>query len=104
MVVKADEEFQINIEMIENNDFDLMPSPISFIGAKLTKWLIYFELGYITNIPIFFIMPSSEIPFNIHSALYFIFLKYSQASKKDFFMQVSRGNGNMRMKLPFIFL
>ncbi len=34
VVVKADEEFQMNIEMIENNDFDLMPSPFQFIDTN----------------------------------------------------------------------
>jgi hypothetical protein len=30
VVVKTDEAFQMNIEMIENSDFDLMPSPFHF--------------------------------------------------------------------------
>jgi len=30
IVVKTDETFQLNIEMIENKDFDLMPSPFHF--------------------------------------------------------------------------
>jgi hypothetical protein len=30
VVVKTDEAFQMNIEMIENTDFDLMPSPFHF--------------------------------------------------------------------------
>ena len=30
VVVKTDEAFQLNIEMIESNDFDLMPSPFHF--------------------------------------------------------------------------
>lgn len=34
IVVKTDESFQLNIEMIENNDFDLMPSPFHFINVK----------------------------------------------------------------------
>ncbi len=32
VVVKTDEAFQLNIEMIENSDFDIMPSPGSFSG------------------------------------------------------------------------
>jgi Carboxypeptidase regulatory-like domain len=32
VVVKTDEAFQLNIEMIESKDFDLMPSPGSFSG------------------------------------------------------------------------
>lgn len=32
IVVKTDESFQMNIEMIENSDFDIMPSPGSFSG------------------------------------------------------------------------
>lgn len=34
VLVKTDEAFQMNIEMIENNDFDLMPSPFHFISVK----------------------------------------------------------------------
>ena len=34
VVVKTDEAFQLNIEMIESNDFDLMPSPFHFISVK----------------------------------------------------------------------
>lgn len=34
ILVKTDEAFQMNIEMIENNDFDLMPSPFHFISVK----------------------------------------------------------------------
>ena len=34
VVVKTDEAFQMNIEMIEANDFDLMPSPFHFISVK----------------------------------------------------------------------
>jgi hypothetical protein len=30
VVVKTDEAFQLNIEMIESNDFDIMPSPFHF--------------------------------------------------------------------------
>ncbi len=30
VVVKTDEGFQLNIEMIENKDFDLVPSPLLF--------------------------------------------------------------------------
>ena len=30
VVVKTDEAFQLNIEMIENSDFDIMPSPFHF--------------------------------------------------------------------------
>lgn len=30
VVVKTDEAFQLNIEMIENKDFDLVPSPLLF--------------------------------------------------------------------------
>jgi hypothetical protein len=30
VVVKTDEAFQLNIEMIENNGFDLLPSPLHF--------------------------------------------------------------------------
>ncbi|HUR66669.1 MAG TPA: carboxypeptidase-like regulatory domain-containing protein [Chitinophagaceae bacterium] len=32
VVVKTDEGFQLNIEMIENKDFDIIPSPGSFSG------------------------------------------------------------------------
>ena len=32
VVVKTDEAFQLNIEMIENKDFDIIPSPGSFSG------------------------------------------------------------------------
>lgn len=34
VLVKTDEAFQMNIEMIESNDFDLMPSPFHFISVK----------------------------------------------------------------------
>jgi hypothetical protein len=34
VVIKTDEAFQMNIEMIENNDFEIMPSPFYFSGAK----------------------------------------------------------------------
>jgi len=30
VVVKTDEGFQLNIEMIENKDFELVPSPLHF--------------------------------------------------------------------------
>ncbi|MBN8880452.1 MAG: carboxypeptidase regulatory-like domain-containing protein [Sphingobacteriales bacterium] len=30
IVIKTDEAFQLNIEMIENKDFDLVPSPLHF--------------------------------------------------------------------------
>lgn len=32
VVVRTDEAFQLNIEMIENKDFDIIPSPGSFSG------------------------------------------------------------------------
>jgi hypothetical protein len=32
VVIKTDEAYQLNIEMIENNDFDIMPSPVHFSG------------------------------------------------------------------------
>jgi len=34
VVIKTDEAFQMNIEMIESNDFDIIPSPFSFAMAK----------------------------------------------------------------------
>ena len=34
VVVKTDEAFQLNIEMIEAGDFDLMPSPFHFADVK----------------------------------------------------------------------
>lgn len=34
VLVKTDEAFQMNIEMVETNDFDLMPSPFHFISVK----------------------------------------------------------------------
>ena len=34
VVVKTDEAFQLNIEMIENSDFDLMPSPFHFLDTE----------------------------------------------------------------------
>jgi hypothetical protein len=34
VLVKTDESFQLNIEMIEYNDIDLMPSPFHFISVK----------------------------------------------------------------------
>lgn len=30
VVIKTDEAFQLNIEMIENGDFDILPSPLHF--------------------------------------------------------------------------
>ena len=32
VVIKTDEAYQLNIEMIETNDFDIMPSPSHFTG------------------------------------------------------------------------
>ncbi len=34
VVIKTDEGFQLNIEMIESNDFDIMPSPFYFTEVK----------------------------------------------------------------------
>ena len=34
VVIKTDEAFQLNIEMIESNDFEIMPSPFSVGGIK----------------------------------------------------------------------
>ena len=34
VIIKTDEAFQMNIEMIESNDFDIMPSPFSFTVVK----------------------------------------------------------------------
>ncbi len=34
IVIKTDEAFQLNIEMIESNDFEIMPSPFSFATVK----------------------------------------------------------------------
>lgn len=34
VVIKTDEVFQMNIEMIESNDFDIVPSPFSFAVVK----------------------------------------------------------------------
>lgn len=34
IVIKTDEAFQMNIEMIENSDFEIMPSPFHFTGVK----------------------------------------------------------------------
>ena len=34
VVVKTDEAFQLNIEMIETADFEIMPSPFHFTGIK----------------------------------------------------------------------
>lgn len=33
VVIKTDEAFQLNIEMIETNDFEIMPSPFHFTGG-----------------------------------------------------------------------
>ena len=32
VVIKTDEAFQMNIEMIENSDYDIMPSPLQIFG------------------------------------------------------------------------
>ena len=34
VVIKTDEAFQLNIEMIEANDFDIMPSPFHFSDVR----------------------------------------------------------------------
>ena len=34
VVIKTDEAFQMNIEMIENIDFEIMPSPFTLGGVK----------------------------------------------------------------------
>lgn len=34
VIVKTDESFQLNIEMIESNDLDLMPSPFHFLDTN----------------------------------------------------------------------
>ena len=34
VVIKTDEAFQMNIEMIESNDFDILPSPFHFADVK----------------------------------------------------------------------
>jgi hypothetical protein len=34
VVVKTDEAFQLNIEMIESSDFDILPSPFHFTDMK----------------------------------------------------------------------
>ncbi len=34
VIVKTDEAFQLNIEMIESNDVDLMPSPFHFMDTE----------------------------------------------------------------------
>lgn len=34
VVIKTDEAFQLNIEMIESNNFDIMPSPFHFTDVK----------------------------------------------------------------------
>ncbi len=34
VVIKTDEAFQLNIEMIETSDFDILPSPFHFTDVK----------------------------------------------------------------------
>lgn len=34
VIIKTDEAFQLNIEMIESDDFDIVPSPFSFAMVK----------------------------------------------------------------------
>ena len=34
VVIKTDEAFQLNIEMIESNEFEIMPSPFYFSGVR----------------------------------------------------------------------
>ena len=34
VIVKTDEAFQLNIEMIESDDFDILPSPFHFTDIK----------------------------------------------------------------------
>lgn len=34
VVIKSDDAFQLNIEMIESNDFDIMPSPFHFADVR----------------------------------------------------------------------
>ena len=34
VVIKTDEAFQLNIEMIESSDYEIMPSPFSFAAVK----------------------------------------------------------------------
>ena len=34
VIIKTDEAFQLNIEMIESSDFEIMPSPFSFAMVK----------------------------------------------------------------------
>ena len=34
VVIKTDEAFELKIEMIESDDFDIMPSPFSFANVK----------------------------------------------------------------------
>ncbi len=34
VVIKTDEAFQLNIEMIESNDYEIMPSPFNIGGIK----------------------------------------------------------------------
>jgi hypothetical protein len=34
VVIKTDEAFQLNIEMIENSEFEIMPAPFNFSGVR----------------------------------------------------------------------
>ncbi len=34
VIIKTDEAFQLNIEMIESSEFEIMPSPFHFAGLK----------------------------------------------------------------------
>lgn len=34
VIIKTDEAFQMNIEMIESNEFEIMPSPFYFSGVR----------------------------------------------------------------------
>jgi hypothetical protein len=34
VIIKTDEAFQLNIEMIESSDFEIMPSPFHFAGVR----------------------------------------------------------------------
>ncbi len=34
VVIKTDEAFQLNVEMVESNDFDIMPSPFHFSDVR----------------------------------------------------------------------
>lgn len=34
VVIKTDEAFQLNIEMLENSEFEIMPSPFYFSGVR----------------------------------------------------------------------